>query len=405
MIGPFRGLGARTNPNTALWPFFIALLAAFGVAAGAVWIRSERLRGISALKARLPLRIESTEGLLWPQRLNDVQLDVSPNLSVRVARVELGFLPWQHTSRAYGVVIRGRAPLDTFWEEARHFAVPADFEVMDAHIEYTDAPRGKLVANHVSFEPGAQRDHLHLQSLHVLGTTFRDVDLWATRASAVLELRLAREAEDPKAPKLDVVQSPGQGVEWALDVPSQPFSEWAQRIGLKTDESWAKATFVGTGSLIVPDARAQRALADLRFTVDNWHYPTWPEARFLTGRSGAVSLHLSPGSDATHAITRVEVAAGLFSLVGNGQLSFGQPNRLTFDAQGELSCALLLAHLPASALRDRVQTYVREHREDSANQGSVRLELAVRAEAPRGALLKFRWHLHAGCGLSEMNED
>jgi hypothetical protein len=102
---------------------------------------------------------------------------------------------------------------------------------------------------------------------------------------------------------------------------------------------------------------------------------------------------------------RVEVAAGLFSLVGNGQLSFGEPNRLTFDAQGELSCARLLAHLPASSYRDRVQAYLREQREDSANETSVRLALAVRAEAPRGPALRFRWHLHAGCGLSEMNED
>jgi hypothetical protein len=65
----------------------------------------------------------------------------------------------------------------------------------------------------------------------------------------------------------------------------------------------------------------------------------------------------------------------------------------------------LHAHLPASGYRERVQAYLGEHRQDPVSGASVRLELAVRAEAPRGLPLKFRWHLHAGCGLSEMNED
>ena len=363
------------------------------------------MRAISAWQSRLHWRIESTEGTLWPTRMNHVEFDLSPNVSVGVARLELGFFPWQRGSRAQGVVIRARAPLDTFWEDARRFTVPAEIEVMNARIEYTDVERGKLIADDVSFELGTRRDHLHAQSLHAFGTTFHDLHLWASRPSTVLEIQLAQRPEDSKAPKLNLTRSAGQGVEWTLDIPSQPFSEWANRIGLKVDETWAAAVFVGTGSVIVPDSQAQSARADLRFTVDNWHCPSWPEARLLTGRSGAVALRVSPGPDATHEITRVEIAAGLFSLVGTGRLSFGEPNRLMFDAQGELSCAHLLAHLPASGYRDRVQAYLREHREHSASEARVRLELAVRAEAPRGAALKFHWYLHAGCGLSEMNED
>jgi len=401
----FRGFGARTNPKSARWPFFIALLAIAGVFACAAWLRGERLRAISALNSRLHLRVGSIEGLLWPTRISNVQLDVAPHLSVDVARVELGSFPWQRVKRAHGVVIRAHAPLDAVWEEARRFAVPADFEVVDARIEYTDIAGGKLSAEGVSFEPRAPRDHLHVESLRAVGATFRDVHLWASRPRTVLEIRLGRDAEDSKAPQLDVAPSPGQGVEWAIEVPSQPFSEWAKRIGLRTDETWAEAVFVGIGSLIVPESPTRSARADFRFTIDNWHLPTWPDARLLTGRSGAVALRISPGLAATHPITRVEVAAGLFSLVGNGQLSFGEQNQLTFDAQGELRCARLLAHLPASGYRDRVQAYLREQRKGSADETSVRLELAVRAEAPRGPPLKFRWHLHAGCGLSEMNED
>jgi hypothetical protein len=401
----FRAFGARADRNSALRLFIIALLSITGVCVGAAWLRGERLRAISAWKSSLPLRVESTEGLLWPTRMSNVEFDVSPNLSVAVARLELGLFPWQRVSRAHGVVIRARAPLDTFWEEARRFAVPDHVEVMNAHIEYTDGSREKLIADGVSFERGAPRDHLHVESLRALGTTFRDVHLWASRPNTVLEIRLAREAEDFKAPKLNVTRSPGEGVEWALDIPSQPFSEWAKRIGLTIDETWAQAVVVGNGSLIVPDSFAQSARADFRFTIDNWHRPSWPEARLVTGRSGAIALRISPGSDATHAITRVEVAAGLFSLTGTGQISFAEPSRLTFDAQGELSCARLLAHLPESSYRDRVQVHLHEHREDSAKDASVRLALAVRAEAPRGSALKFRWHLHAGCGLPEMNED
>jgi hypothetical protein len=405
MIRAFRSVGARAGSNARRWPLFTALLVIAVVAASAVWLRGERLRAISAWKSGLALQVERTEGLLWPTRMTNVTLQVSPNLSVGIARVELGFFPWQRTSRAYGVVIRARAPLDTFWEEARRFVVPADLEVMDARLEYTDASGRPLRAHGASFEPGSQRDHLHVQSLQALGATFRDVHLWASRPSSALEIRLAREPEDAKAPELKVTRSAGQGVEWTLDIPSQPFSEWASRIGLSIDETWADAVFVSIGSVIVPDSPARPATANFRFTVDNWHRPSWPEAQLLTGRSGAVALRLSPGPDAAHAITRVEVTAGLFSLVGSGQLSFGEPNRLTFHAQGELTCARLLAQLPASGYRDRVQAYLSEHRQEPANETSVRLELAVRAEAPRGLPLTFRWHLHAGCGLPDRNED
>jgi hypothetical protein len=404
VIRSFRGFGARSTRSAPWWPFLIALLAIAGAAASAAWMRGERLRAISALKSRLSLRIESTEGLLWPTRLNHVAFDVSSNLSVRVARVELGPFPWQRVNRAHGVVVRARGPLDAFWEEARRFALPADFEVIDARIEYTDASGGRLSAEGVSFEPGPQGDHLRIQALHTLGATFRDVHSWVNQPSTGLEIRLAPEAKDLKAPKLNITRSVGEGVEWTLDIRSQPFPEWANRIGLSIDETWAEAVVVSIGSVIVPDSPALKARANFSFTIDNWHRPSWPEGGLLTGRSGALALRLSPGPDATHAITRVEIAAGLFSLVGSGQLAFGEPNRLTFEAQGELSCARLLAHLPASGYRDRVQAYLAEHRQDSANE-SVRLELAVRAEAPRGLPLKFRWHLHAGCGLSEMTED
>jgi len=405
MIRPFRGLGAREGSKASRWPLWVALLVVATVSASAAWLRGERVRAVSALKSGLALRVERTEGLLWPTRMTKVALEVSPNLSVDIARVELGRFPWQRLNRAYGVVIRGRAPLDTFWEEARRLVVPTDLEVMDARLEYTDASGRKLSAEGVSLAPGPRGEHLHVQSLHAFGTTFRDVHSWASGPSKVLEIRLARDAEDSKAPKLKASRSAGEGVEWTLDIPSQPLSEWASRIGLSIDETWAEAVFVSIGSMIVPDSSARPASANLRFTIDNWHRPAWPEAGLLTGRSGAVALRLAPGPGATHAITRVEVSAGLFSLVGRGQLSFGEPNRLTFDAQGELSCARLLAHLPASGYRDRVQAYLGEHPQDSADEASVRLELAVRAEAPRGLPLRFRWHLRAGCGLSEMNED
>jgi hypothetical protein len=400
-----RRLGDRNKPNAPRGPIFILLLAITGASVGAAWIRNERLRAISSWTSRLPLQIESTEGLLWPTRLNKLELDASPNFSVSVDHVELGFYPWQRTNRAHGVVIRGHAPLDMFWEKARHLALTADLEVLDARIEYTEISRGKIFADNVSFKRGAHRDYLHVQSLHAFGTTFRDLHLWAGRPRAALEIRFAREAEDTKAPTLNVTRSPGEGVEWALDIPSQPLSEWADRIGLRIDQTWAEAVFVGIGSVIVPDSPALSARGVYRFTVDNWHLPSWPEARLLTGRSGAVALRISPGPGATHAISRVEITAGLFSLVGDGQLSFGEPNRLTFRAQGELSCALLLAHLPASNYREHIQAYLRENRENSAQESSIRLELSVQAEAPHGPPLKFRWRLHAGCGLSEMSED
>lgn len=405
MSRPHRADVARADSNTRRSLLFIVLAVFATLGACVVWLRIERLQAVSALKSSLDLRVGHTEGLLWPTRLANVSWEPSPSLSVQVARVELGRFPWQRTKRAHGVQVRAQAPLDLVWEEARRLAAPVDLEVADARLEYTDASGRTLSADVASFAPGPQRDHLHAASLRAFGAKFRDVHLWASRPSTALELRFSRDADDSKAPKLNVTRSAGEGVEWTLDVPSQPFSEWAKRIGLSVDETWSKAVIVGIGSVIVPDSPTPRASANFRFTLDNWHRPDWAEAGVLTGRSGAIALRVSPGPGATHAVTRVEVAAGLFSLVGNGQLSFGEPNRLTFDAQGELSCARLLAHLPASRYRERVQEYLGEHGQAFANEASVRLELAVRAEAPRGLPLQFRWHLHAGCGLSEMNED
>jgi hypothetical protein len=395
---------ARADANPRRWSVFIVVAVIVTLGACVAWLRSERLQAVSALKSSLALQVGSTEGLLWPTQLTNVAWEPSPSLSVQVARVELGWLPWQRTKRAHGVLVRAPGPLDVVWEEARRLAAPADLEVADARLEHTDASGRKLSADVASFARGPQRDHLHIESLRAFGATFRDVHLWASRPSTALELRFSRDADDAKAPKLNVTRSVGEGVEWAVDVPSQPFSEWANRIALNVDDTWSKAVFVGIGSVIVPDSPTPRASANFRFTVDNWHRPNWPEAGVLTGRSGAIALRVSPGPGATHAITRVEVAAGLFSLEGKGEFSFGEPNRLMFDAQGELSCARLLAHLPASRSRDRVQAYVADHGQGSANE-SARLQLAVRAEAPGGLPLQFRWHLHAGCGLPEMHEN
>ncbi len=395
---------ARADPKARRWPLLFALLAFATAVLGAVWIRGERLQAIATLQSRLPLRFERSEGLLWPNRLLGVAIEVSPELSVAIGTLELGGLPWHRSNRAQGVVIRAHAPLDTLWAEARRLAATVDLDVTDARLEYTDTSGRKLRADGATFALGQRRDHLHAQSLHALGATFRDVHVWASRPATVLELRLAREEEDPKAPTLTLASRSGEAVEWALDIPSQTFPQWANRIGLGFDETWSSAVFVGVGSLIVPESSARPARGDFRFTIDNWHRPSWPQAALLTGRSGAVALRLLPGPGATHAITRVEVAAGLFSLVGTGQLSFGQPNRLNFDAQGELACERLLAHLPASGYRDLVQAHLAQRPQGAVNGTSVRLALAVRAEAPSLLPLSFRWHLHPGCGLPEMNE-
>lgn len=404
MIHPLRGGTTAASSHTRRWPLLAALATLATLFASVAWLRNERLQVVAALLSRPALQIEGAEGWLWPTRMTNVAWEPTGNLSVHVARIELGHFLGQRNPSAHGVVLQARAPLETAWQEARRLVVPADLEVMDARLEYTELSGRKLSAEGVAFQVGPEHDHLHAQSLSAFGTTFRDVHLWASRPSTALEIRLANDANDAKAPKLNVTRSPGQGVEWALDIPSQPFAEWASRSGLRLDESWKEAVFVGVGSVIVPDAPASPARANFRFTIDNWHRPNWPEAALLTGRSGAVALRFAPGPDATHAITRVEVAAGLFSLLGTGQLTFGEQTRLTFDAQGELSCVRLLVHLPASRHRDGVQAYVNERGEDSANATGVRLELSVVAEASSPRPLQFRWHLHAGCGLPEMTE-
>lgn len=399
-----RGGAERSALWTRRWPLLAVLAALSLLAASAAWVRRTRLQAIETSKSRSALQVESIEGWPWPTRMNAVLWQPSPNLSVRAARIELGLYPWQGKRRAHGVLVRATAPLEFAWEQARALALPADLEVSDARLEYTEPSGRKLTADGITFDAGTAHDHLHARSLHALGATFRDVHAWVGRPNTALEIRFARDAADAKAPTLRVTRSIGQGIEWTFEIPSQSLPARASQLGLRLDDGFREAVFVGVGSVIVPDSPALAARANFRFTIDNWRRPHWPEAALLTGRSGAVALRIRPDPGATHAITRVEVAAGLFALIGTGQLSFGDPNRLTFRAQGERECARLLAHLPASGLRERVQAYV-TGQGPTANTESVRLELDVVAEAPSQRPLQFRWHLQAGCGLPEMTDD
>jgi len=241
------------------------------------------------------LRVESTEGCSG-DAYDNLELDASPSLiSIGVERVRARILPLatREPERTV-VVIRGHAPLDTFWEEARRLAVPADLEVMDARIEYTDTSRGKVFADNVR-SSGALGAITFMSSRSApFGTTFVTCTSGLATKYGPRD-SFARETEDPKAPTLKRHAQSGEGVEWALEHPESAFSEWANRIGLRFDETWAEAVFVGIGSLIVPDSPALSARADFRFTVDHWHLPSWPEGAALDRRSGAVALRISPG--------------------------------------------------------------------------------------------------------------
>ena len=320
-----------------------ALLALVGLALGAAYLRADRARTVTALQSAaesygMRLRRTSTEGLLGTRGVHRVELEVAPNLS--------------------------------------------------------------LQAEGVTFEPDAERDHFHADVLRAFGAAFRDVHVWLRERSTALEIRLGHAATGADALELGLIRRPGEGVELTLDIPSQPLARWASQLGLTVDERWAPATIVGTGSLVVPESREVPARANLRFTLDRWPDPRWPDGASLTGRSGAVALRMAPGSGPVHPISRVEVETGLFSLVGTGRLSIGERSVLSFDARGRQSCVRLRDHLPPSSYRERVRAHLAEHPE-AVSDGGVVLELAVRAEAPDGAPLSFRWHLHGGCGLPE----
>jgi len=353
----------------------------------------------------LVLRVRSSDGYFGTARLHEVTLVISAAIGCEAEKVELGYLPWNRFIRVRGVKLRLAGPPDALWEDFHRLDWLPRTDVEAAQIRYDTDLLGNLVLEGARLEITREGDKVDALDLRVGAMSWRDVHFLVSRPKSVVQFRLGSDALHEHAFRASFVPSPGQGSEWTLSVPSQPFSEFAERAGFRATDSWKDAVVAGTGSLVLPEAKLNPR-ANLRFVIDDWHRANWPEAAVLTGVSGAVALSLTPSATRAPWVLRAWVEAGLFSLIGTGELIFDERPRLAFRASGTRTCAQLAEHLAPSNYRTRVRAYLDERRgSKDAETETVRLSLDSSLEVSSAAPpLSFRWHLEAGCGLSDLNE-
>jgi len=243
---------------------------------------------------------------------------------------------------------------------------------------------------------------LQTAQLKIGQKSWSDVPFTIRRHAAVLEVELGKAPSPEQQVTLKHVISDGTGSEWVLNVPYQAVVPLLGPLGLaaSTGSGGAKAT--GVVSIIVPEAAERRPFGNLRFVVDDWPQPAWPEVSSLVGRSGSFGIGLLyRGDGRTWTLPRIEVSAGLFTLSGTGVMTWSERLELAAELRGSRSCDELATHLPASSYRDRVRAYVAQR---PASRGSERAELGLRLRMSAGAdgKLTMDFRLAPACGLNEL---
>ena len=360
--------------------------------------------GREAERQGLALTAEQRSGYLGTARLHHATLVVSPSAKFEAEHVEVGYLPWRRFIRVRGSKLLLSGPLSTSWEDLHRVQWPPGVEVDAAQVSY-EAPRlGAVSLADARYEATPAGDKIHTSALSFGGFSLADVSMVGARPHTTIRFKFGADPSDPRATELGFIPSTGQAFEWALTLPSQPFPEFADRAGFRAADDWDSATIAGTGSLLVPEASNLHPRANLRFVIDRWHQPAWPQASAVTGASGAIALRLTPTATTRSWTVRAEVEAGLFSLVGAGELSVEEGARLTFRASGTRTCAELAQRWTESVYRDTVRAELERRVGGAAENEVVRLTLEVNLEPARAPQLDFRWHLDQGCGLSELKE-
>jgi hypothetical protein len=206
-----------------------------------------------------------------------------------------------------------------------------------------------------------------------------------------LELQWGSETEAGPRAQAKYLAADERAAEWIIVVPHQPLGAFGPE----------DASISGTLSWVVQSDPKRAPRGGVRFVLDQWDKPPWPEASALTGASGSVAAIVVPAADgASFRLERVEVAAALFTLQGRGTFSSGAKPELQLTAKGQRTCSELAEHLAASHYRDRVRAKL----EQDIDPGWVELELNVQVTLGAGGGTRFRWHLSPGCGLAELTQ-
>jgi hypothetical protein len=220
---------------------------------------------------------------------------------------------------------------------------------------------------------------------------------WSNSAISVvmkpraLELQWGSETEAGPRAQAKYLAPDERAAEWIIVVPHQPLGGFGPK----------GSSISGTLSWIVQSDPKLAPRGGVRFVLDQWDKPPWPEASALTGSSGSVAAVVIPAADgASFRLERFEVAAALFTLQGRGTFTAGAKPELQLTAKGQRTCSELAEHLAPSRYRDLVRAKL----EQGIDPGWVELELNVQVTLGAAGSTRFRWHLTPGCGLGELTQ-
>lgn len=309
-----------------------------------------------------------------------------PYVSVDSARLTLGGVPtlaWERWTRAAA------------WSKA-------PVSIRRLSVRYEDRSLPAIDFSGVVRKPRAGAELLQSAQLKIAQKSWSDVPFTIRRRGAVLEFELVKAPSPAQQVTVKHVMSDGTGSEWVLNVPYQSVAPLLGPLGLTSSMPSGGAKATGVVSIIVPEAAERRPFGNLRFVVDDWPQPAWPEVSSLVGRSGSFGVSLLyTGDGRTWTLPRIEVSAGLFTLAGAGALTWSERLELAAELRGSRSCDELANHLPASSYRDRVRAYVAER---PAARGSERAELGLSLSMNAGAERKLTmvFRLAPACGLKEL---
>lgn len=332
--------------------------------------------------------------------VRDVRVELDSEVSVSIARLDVTHpLSGSISGVARGVHVSLRGAPTALWEHWRDFPeLPVEFT--EVAVDYRDSSVGRISTTNTKTTRSESEIQVQASALKWNQTLWNQVSFTISRPQTAIRIGLPE--DQGKALTLTYVRRRDGVGEWAFDIPNQALNPLAKRFGLDALVLRSESRVSALASLLVSDDATRPRRGQLRFVVDDWFRPTWPEAAFLVGRSGAVGARMeTQGDGASFTLSRVEVTASIFSLTGFGRLTLGPDPELVFDARGSLTCAKLAANLPPSVYRERVRNYLKPSRDEE----TVTLRLAFRLTRSSTASSVARWHLTSGCGLAELSDD
>jgi hypothetical protein len=393
-----------------------------GCFAAIVFVKARELHDVlPKLQAQLTkleakVTVSASTKSLFASTYKDLRVDFGTEVSVVTRQAQARrtfFAPPSVYLEEATYILRGKP--DALWRQwlgmTRLGELPIHID--NASVDYQDRAIGNVALTNATFQQQNESLRVRATQLTFNGKRFSDVSLAVSRPQTVVSIGLGNGTAE-----LSYVPRAEYAAEWMLSIPSQPLYPLLEKLGSKPTTVNDTARITGTASVIVFDDASKPLRGSMRLVIDNWFVPPWPEARAITGNTGAIGIHMeSTGDGSTWKLSRVETNAAVFSLVGTGILSFGEPSRLSFTVSGTRNCAQLAEHLPPSTYRETVKTYLerdksfRDKVPDTTTNNAptaienrtVELRLNVDMTIGTGGQTRFLWHVAEGCGLRELD--